>query len=601
MERSIPRPGHPRRRRPSRREFLAGSTTTLGAAALTTSSAARSPVHPQDRPPNLVVILADDLGYGEVGAYGQRLIGTPRMDRLAAEGLRFTDAYAPAPVCAPSRCSLLTGLHTGHATVRANPFNGPQGSLVSTDTTFAEVLRTRGYRTACVGKWGFGPEQAGQPSHPNERGFEEFFGYITHHHAHQYYPHYLWHNGAKVPLPGNAGGRRGSYAPDLFRDHAVDFIGKHSAEPFLLYLTPNLPHAPGNVPTLGAYADRHWTIADKGHAEQVTLVDTLVGTVIDTLRARSLDQHTIVIVTSDNGPHEEGGVDPDRFNANGSLRGDKRNIYEGGIRIPFIAWAPGLVAPGTSTRPTSQIDLLPTLAELAGAPAPRDVDGLSIVPLLAGRSGTRSPGHLYWYRNDPTATKREMRTDHGRSLRVAEAVRQGDWKAVRFAPGRDRSVADDRWQVELYNLRSDPAERFDVAAQHRDIAERLVGLMHASWTEPYPRHPFGLRIDTPKVLQPGRTYEIAVTLSNGSAVTWTSNRLTLSVPRGWRLRPLSSRSAARLTPGESLRSTWRLTVPANAGTGPLRATGSARTPTAPLRFTTRTEFQPTGGVARSSR
>jgi hypothetical protein len=229
------------------------------------------------------------------------------------------------------------------------------------------------------------------------------------------------------------------------------------------------------------------------------------------------------------------------------------------------------------------------------------VDGLSIVPLLAGRSGTRSPGHLYWYRNDPTATKREMRTDHGRSLRVAEAVRQGDWKAVRFAPGRDRSVADDRWQVELYNLRSDPAERFDVAAQHRDIAERLVGLMHASWTEPYPRHPFGLRIDTPKVLQPGRTYEIAVTLSNGSAVTWTSNRLTLSVPRGWRLRPLSSRSAARLTPGESLRSTWRLTVPANAGTGPLRATGSARTPTAPLRFTTRTEFQPTGGVARSSR
>jgi arylsulfatase A len=587
----MPRPGHPRRRRPSRRQFLAGSTAALGAATLTASSAAaRPPARLRNSPPNLVVILTDDLGYGEVGAYGQRLIATPWMDLLAAEGLRFTDAYAPSPLCAPSRCCLLTGLHNGHATVRENPFNGPQGALSSTDTTFAEVLRTRGYRTACIGKWGFGPQRADQPSHPNERGFEEFFGYISHHHAHKYYPEYLWHNAAKVAFPQNAGGQRGLYAPDLFRDHAVDFIDRHSAEPFLLYLAPNLPHAPSDVPATGRYADQPWTTADKGHAEQVTLVDTLVGTVVDALRARSLDQHTIVIVTSDNGPHEERGVNPDRFNASGPLRGDKRNIYEGGIRIPFIAWGPGRITPGTSSRPTSLTDLLPTLAELAGAPAPRDVDGLSIAPLLVGRSGTRPPDYLYWYRNDPVATRREMVADHGRSMRLAEAVRAGDWKAVRFAPGRDRSVADDLWQVELYDLRSDLGERFDVAARYPDITAHLVALMRSSWVEPYPRRPFGLRIDTPEALQPGGTFEITVTLSNGSAVTWTTGRLTLGAPRGWRLRPLSSRSATRLNPGEALSSTWRLTVPADAATGSLHAVGSADAPTGPLRFTARAGF-----------
>ncbi|MGI8335970.1 sulfatase-like hydrolase/transferase [Actinomadura scrupuli] len=593
----MPRPGHPRRRRPSRRQFLTGTTTAISAAALTASAGARLPVEPlprpgrpadrpSDSPPNLVVIILDDLGYGEIGAYGQRLMATPRMDRLAAEGLRFTEAYASSPICAPSRCSLLTGMHTGHATVRENPFNGPQGSLVSTDTTFAELVRARGYRTACIGKWGFGPERAGQPSHPNERGFEEFFGYITHRHAHQYYPQYLWHNGAKVPLPENAGGRRGGYAPDLFRDHAVDFITGHSDEPFLLYLSPNLPHAPSDVPSVRAYAHRDWTTADKGHAEQVTLADTLVGTVIDTLRAQGLDQHTIVMVSSDNGPHEERGVNPDTFNANGPLRGGKRNVYEGGVRIPLIAWAPGRIAPGTSHRPTSQTDLLPTLAELAGAPAPRDVDGVSIVPLLTGRTGTPPPGPLYWYRNDVTATRRESENDQGRSLQLAEALRQGDWKAVRFAPGRDRNVADDQWQVELYDLRADPGERFDVADRHPDIVRRLVALMRASWVDPYPRHSYGLRIDAPEALQPGRTVEIAVTLSNGSGVTWSSNRLTLRAPEGWEVRPLSARTAARLAPGEALRSTWRLTAPADAATGRLRATGSADTPAGRLRFTT---------------
>ncbi len=252
--------------------FLAGSAATLGLGALpaTGTAEARETGTAQEasgaaavRPPNLVVVLADDLGYGELGAYGQKLITTPRIDALAADGLRFTDAYSTAAVCAPSRCSLLTGLHTGHATVRANP-SGAQGSLTAADTTFAQVLRARGYRTGLIGKWGFGPESAGQDSHPNARGFEEFHGYIDHGHAHQYYPQYLWHDGAKETIPANANGARGAYAPDLLRRRALDFIDRHAAEPFLLFLTPTVPHAPSDVPGTGAYASRDWSEANKG-------------------------------------------------------------------------------------------------------------------------------------------------------------------------------------------------------------------------------------------------------------------------------------------------------------------------------------------------
>ncbi|MFC6986835.1 sulfatase-like hydrolase/transferase [Streptomyces cirratus] len=304
----------------------------------------------------------------------------PRLDRLAAEGLRFTDAYSTAAVCAPSRGSLLTGLHTGHATVRANPSSGGQGSLTAADTTFAQVLRARGYRTAVIGKWGFGPEAAGQDSHPAARGFEEFYGYIDHGHAHQYYPEYLWHNDTKEAIPANAGGAKAVYAPDLLEQHALEFIGNHAEEPFLLLLTPNVPHAPSDIPDTGAYADRTWTAANKGHAAQVTYFDALVGKVVDRLRALGLEQDTVLLVTSDNGPHEEGGVNPDLFDANGPLRGYKRNLYEGGVRIPLIAWGPGRVRQGTSDRPTPLTDVLPTLAELGGAPAPTDVDGLSAAP-----------------------------------------------------------------------------------------------------------------------------------------------------------------------------------------------------------------------------
>ncbi len=506
----------------TRRRFIAGSAAALGLAGTTvavTALAGEGRTAPAEKPepprPNIVVVLADDLGYGELGSYGQELILTPRLDELAAEGLRFTSAYAPAPVCAPSRCSMLTGLHVGHAAVRTNPLGGPQGSLGDEDTTFAELLRDQGYRTACIGKWGFGPEEPDQPSHPNNRGFDEFYGYIGHHDAHDFYPSALWEDDRRIPVPGNAAGRRGTYAPDLFRERALDFVQRQadqrqadrrqadggqagredggdgrrspSDEPFLLYFAPNVPHAPSRRLEQADYATRPWTKANRGHAAQVSHLDTTVGALIDLLRARGLEEDTVVLVTSDNGPHQEGRVDPRRFDANGVLRGVKRNLYEGGIRVPLIAWGPGRIAPGTeSSRQTPLTDVLPTLTELAGARTPERTDGLSLAGLVGGAGTPHLHRHLYWYRNDPYATPMSQAADRGRGLQVCEAARRGDWKAVRFAPGRDRTVPDRRWDVELYNLRDDPGEQHDVAAEHPETVARLVNLMHQSWAEPEP-------------------------------------------------------------------------------------------------------------------
>jgi arylsulfatase A-like enzyme len=564
---------------PSRRQFLAGSVATLGMASLTTAPATAAAAT-AGRRPNIVVLLADDLGYGDLGSYGQRLIRTPRLDQLAAEGTRFTQAYAAAAVCAPSRASLLTGLHGGHATVRENPFGGPQGSLGEDDTTFAEVLRSRGYRTACIGKWGFGPEEADQPSHPNWRGFEEFFGYITHGHAHEYFPDHLWHNGERVELPENRDGAQGAYAVDLIEQHANAFITQHADEPFLLYLTPNIPHAPSDIPDSGAYADQPWNAADKGHAAQVTRLDSLAGSVVDTLRRLGIDRHTLVLVASDNGPHEEGGVNPDLFDANGPLRGYKRNLYEGGVRVPLIAWWPGTVRAAVTDRVTPLTDVLPTLAELAGAPAPRDIDGLSAAALLAARPGA-APSHdfLYWYRNDPGSTSRAKAVDKGRINTLAEAVRRERWKAVRFAPARDRSVPDERWQFELYDLATDPGETTDVHAAHPELTAELTALLRASWVDDYRREGFGVRLTAPELALPGETFTVTAVFTNASAETWTQPRLRITTPEGWQARPASGRPADVLAPGQALEATWQVTAPDDgtpAGTWVLKAVGTAR-------------------------
>ncbi|NYV74830.1 sulfatase-like hydrolase/transferase [Streptomyces sp. UH6] len=572
---------------PSRRQFLAGSAAALGMATLpaATAGAAGSP---PGRRPNIVVLLADDLGSGDLGSYGQQLIRTPRLDRLAAEGTRFTQAYSAAAVCAPSRASLLTGLHGGHAPVRENPFGGPQGALGDDDTTFAEVLRARGYRTACIGKWGFGPEEPDQPSHPNRRGFEEFYGYITHGHAHQYFPAYLWHNDERVELPDNADGGKGTYVVDLIEQRANDFITAHADEPFLLYLTPNIPHAPSDIPGTGEYADQPWSAADKGHAAQITRLDTLAGSVVDTLRRLGIERHTLLLVTSDNGPHEEGGVDPDLFDANGPLKGYKRNLYEGGVRVPLLAWWPGTVASGVSDRITPSTDLLPTLAELAGAPAPRDIDGLSAAALLARRPGDAPDhDHLYWYRNDPGSTARAKAADKGRINTLAEAVRRDRWKAVRFAPARDRSVPDDQWQFELYDLATDPGETTDVHADHPGPTQELTALLRAAWAESYDREGYGIRLTVPELALPGEPFTVTALLTNASARPWERARLRLTVPDGWRLRPVAPGPAGDLAPGEALETAWRVTPPAPAtpaGTWTLHAEGSAAYGRRPVRF-----------------
>ncbi|GAA2589698.1 sulfatase-like hydrolase/transferase [Actinomadura fulvescens] len=581
---------------PTRRQFLAGSAAALGGSALPAeASAATAVAAPRDTPrPNFVVVLADDLGYGELGAYGQRLIQTPNLDRLAAEGLRFTDAYAGAPVCAPSRCSLLTGLHSGHSAVRQNPEGGPQGSLGDKDTTFAELLRARSYRTAVIGKWGFGPEQSGQASHPNQRGFEQFFGYITHGHAHDYYPHYLWHNGERTELPENAGNQKGTFAPDLFRDRSVEFIKASKDEPFLLFFTPNVPHAPSDVPATAPYDDRPWPAADKGHAAQVTRLDAYVGDLVGALREAGVARDTVLIVTSDNGPHEEGGFNPDLFDANGPLRGYKRNLYEGGVRVPLIAWSPGRVGAGTTARPTQQTDLLPTLAELAGAPVPGDIDGVSAAALLTGRPGGAVPGHLYWYRREPGSTRRANAADGGSVTRVAEAVRQGDWKAVRIAPGHDRPAAEDQWKIELYDLKADVGETRDLAAQHPAVAAGLVRLMREAWVPDFHRRGLGLTLDAPELLLPGGTYEVTLTLTNGSATSWHRPQLSLGVPHGWRLRPSGPRTRSRLAIGEAFSTTWRLTIPerTTAKGWRLAATATASTGAGPLRFSQERGYTP---------
>lgn len=580
---------------PSRRRFLAG-TAALGAtgavagcvahegrkagAADAAADASRPPVSivPAAQAPsqrlNFVVVLADDLGYGELGSYGQKLIHTPRLDALAAEGLRFTDAYSPAPVCAPARASMLTGLHSGHATVRTNPWGpGGQGSLTEDDFTFAEALRALGYRTGLIGKWGFGPEEPNQPSHPNARGFEEFYGYLTHKHAHSYYPTYLWDNDKKQGIPENRDDARKVYAPDLLEERALGFVDTHKDQPFLLFLAPTVPHAPSLAPNVGEYADKAWARPDKAHAAQVTGLDTLVGNIVDRLKTHRIAQRTVVIVTSDNGPHEEGGTNPDLFDGNGPLRGYKRNLYEGGIRVPLIAWSPRRVPAGTTDRPTPLIDLLPTLADLAGAPAPSDIDGLSVAPLLRGGGHQAARhDHLYFFRNHNGVTPRADRVDQGRAKRAAEAVRRGNLKAVRFAPGQSRNAPDSQWEVELYDLARDPGERNNLAAMRPAQADALVALMHISWVDTYKRKPFGVSL---QVTRKNGKFLVTATFANGSARPWTAARLALTAPNSWQVRALGPVTTDRIRSGGRFTTRWEVTPAADAGQGWLTARGTA--------------------------
>ena len=517
---------------PSRRAFFAGALAGLAmpaaasaaapASAATLDTAAARGRLPER--PNILLILADDLGWGEIGSNGQRAIRTPNLDRLAAEGVQFTTAYSGAPLCAPSRCALLTGLHAGHGTVRQNPAGGPQRSLTADDLTFAELLRMSGYRTACIGKWGFGPEDPGHVSHPNARGFDEFYGYIGHKHAHQYFPKYLWHNGEKVRLNG------GSYAPHLFRERAIEFIKDSGDRPFLLYFPTNLPHAPSAVPgDAGPYENRPWSGPNRRHAAQVSRLDTDVAALIRALRDAGVAERTLVLFTSDNGPHHEKGVTPELFDGNGPYRGGKRDLYEGGIRVPMIAWSPGL-RHRVVRRPVAFWDVLPTLADLAEVPVPARVDGLSFRGLLTGGDAPEHD-HLVW--NRP---------------RKMQAIRRGRWKAIRFGP--HVAGAGPRGRVELYDLRTDPYERRNLAAARPGLVKQLLTRLDRS-IGPDSRLPYGLRTEV-------RAGEVVVTLHNGSAEPWRDVRLGLDGERGARPGAVAS-----VAPGMSISA--RFPVPASGG------------------------------------
>ncbi len=409
--------------------------------------------------------MADDLGYGDLSCYGQKTIQTSHIDRLAAEGIRFTQVYAGSTVCAPSRCTLMTGKHQGHALVRGN--RNPEVALRPEDVTVAEVLKSAGYTTALYGKWGVGgPVTSGRP---NLKGFDDFFGYLSQWHAHSFYPEHLWENEIERFIRGNLGRRQDEYSHDLFTDRALKFLDRKHDKPFFLYLPYTIPHtnnelgrATGDgmeVPDYGSYAEKDWPNPEKGFAAMIERLDRDVGRILDKLRQRGIDENTIVFFTSDNGPHAEGGHDPEFFGSRGPLRGIKRDLYEGGIRVPMLARWPGTIKPGqVSNQVWAFWDVLPTLAELGGATPPSDTDGISMVPALLGKT-QKQHEYLYW-------------EFHERGFR--QAIRMGDWKAVRLAKGA---------KIELYDLTKDLGEENNIADRHPDVVKKIELLMETARTE----------------------------------------------------------------------------------------------------------------------
>jgi arylsulfatase A-like enzyme len=423
--------------------------------------------------PNVVFILADDLGYGDLGAYGQRLVRTPNLDRLAAEGIRFTDFYAGSTVCAPSRAVLMAGRHTGHASVRGNAGGGALSiqALRDSERTLAHLFKDAGYATALFGKWGLG--EIGSPGHPNRMGFDVFFGYLNQRHAHNYYPSFLIRDETRVPLrnlPGreDADGAgwartRVEYSHDVIVDSALRWVDENRGRPFFLYLAVTIPHANNEaraatgdgqeVPDYGDYAGEPWPGPDKGQAAMISRLDRDVGRLLARLEERGLARDTLVLFSSDNGPHQEGGNDPERFGASGPLRGMKRALYEGGIRVPMIARWPGRIAAGSVSSHVGYFgDFFATFADLLGRPVPPRLDSLSLLPTLSGRPADQEVHeYLYW----------EFYEQGGR-----QAVRFGPWKAIREPMKTGR--------LQLFDLSKDVGEGTDLASARPEIAARAA-------------------------------------------------------------------------------------------------------------------------------
>lgn len=424
--------------------------------------------------PNLIYIMLDDAGYGDLSCYGQKLFRTPNIDRLATEGLKFTDHYSGSTVCAPTRCCLMTGKHTGHALVRGNREVQPEGQapLPADVVTLPRILSKAGYATGMFGKWGLGaPASSSDPA----AHFDEFFGYNCQRQAHTYYPKHLWHNREKVELDGK------TYSEDLISDAALDFIRKNATGPFFCYMPVTVPHASMHVPeedaapfrkkfsqfedTIGRYKGPEVRNPVAAFAGMMVRLDRHVGQVMDLLNKLNIDDNTIVMLSSDNGPHKEGGHKPEFFDSNGPLKGFKRDVYEGGIRVPLIARWPGGIKPGTTTDHISaHWDILPTLCDFAQAPIPKDVDGISFRSTLEGRSDKQKQHeYLYW-------------EFHERGGKMA--VRQGEWKGVRLDVRRNATGP-----IELYHLPTDIGETKNVAKDHPEIVRRMSDIMRDAHVE----------------------------------------------------------------------------------------------------------------------
>lgn len=439
--------------------------------------------------PNIIYIIADDLGYGDLGVYGQKKIGTPNIDKLAEEGMLFTQHYSGSTVCAPSRSVLMTGQHTGYTAIRGNREIEPEGQYPLADSVFtlAELLKEAGYVTGAFGKWGLGyPSSEGDPV---AQGFDTFFGYNCQRFGHHYYPRHLWHNKDSIVLHENHGKKKGLYAPSLIHQEALKFIEESKNRPFFLYRPTVIPHAELAAPkeNMDKYhgkfgLENPYVGYDEGpnyrdgpyesqqepraaFAAMVDLLDQQVGELVGKLEELGIADKTIIIFTSDNGPHREGGADPDFFDSNGPLRGYKRDLYEGGIRVPMIVRWPGKISPGSKADHISAFwDVFPTLAELTGQDSPAHVNGISFLPTLLGKpTAQKQHEYLYW----------EFHEKGGRL-----AARMGNWKGVRY-----NALQDPNAPIELYNLLEDKAEQNDVATMNPGVVLEMEKIF-ASAREP---------------------------------------------------------------------------------------------------------------------